>query len=149
MKKMLIAFALFAVASGAFAEPKQYTCPPVSAWSHVKGQPWVLKAADGWRAEDQQDQHAINSKQTSLDKFTDVSVHAATMQGFYCRYATGEYYDGNQAVIVAMNGIMLPELSALDPDVFTPAKDEGGGYLESTCKASNPKALNLCAWTWG
>lgn len=149
MKNILIAFALFAVASGAFAEPKQYTCPPVSAWSHVKGQPWVLKAGDGWIAEDQQDHYAINSKKTGFDKFTDVSVHAGVGHGFWCRYALGEYHDGNQAVVTALNTIMVPDLSALDHDVFTPGEDEGGGFLESVCKASNPVALGLCKWTWG
>jgi hypothetical protein len=106
-----------------------------------------LKAADGWKAEAQQDSQAIASDKTSLDKFTNISTHAAEMQGFFCRYFTGDYsVDGGRVIIVAQNQMMLPDLSSLDHEVFTPAKDEGGGYLESVCKASNPKALSLCAW---
>lgn len=141
MKKMFAALVLCMIWASAFAT----TCPPVSAWSHVKGQPWVLNAADGWKAVED-GKIAINSDKTSLDKFTDVSAHVTGNQGTWCRYFIGDYTsEGNRVLVIAQHPTSV-DLSKIDHMVFTAATDEGGGFLESICKASNPKALDLCAW---
>jgi hypothetical protein len=141
VKKIFATLVLCTFGTSAFAT----TCPPISAWSHVKGQPWILNAADGWKAVDDGNA-AINSDKTSLDKFTDVSAHVTQTQGVWCRYFIGDYTsEGNRVLVIAQSPTSV-DLSKIDHDVFTPAQDEGGGFLESICKASNPKAFNLCAW---
>lgn len=141
MKKIFATFVLCVIGSSAFAT----TCPPVSAWSHVKGQPWILNAVDGWKAVDD-GTAAYNSDKTNLDKFTDVAVHVTKNQGAWCRYFIGDYTaEGNRVLVIAENPASV-DLTKVDHEVFTPAEDQGGGFLESICKASNPKALNLCAW---
>ena len=137
---MLFSLVLLALASTTFA----ITCPPVTAWSHVKGHPWVLNA-EGWTAETTQMSEAINSDKVGLDKFTDVYVTVAGREGSFCKYWTGDYFDNGRVTITAINPTFVnPRI--VDHEIFTLAKDEGGGYLESTCKASNPRFLNLCAW---
>ncbi len=142
MKKIFATVALYAMGlSSAFAT----TCPPVSAWSHVKGQPWVLNTVDSWKAVDD-GKSAYNSDKTNLDKFTDVVAHVTANRGTWCRYFVGDYTsEGNRVLVIAQNPTSV-DLSKLDHEVFTPAEDQGGGFLESICKASNLKALNLCAW---